>query len=162
VFAEPKVRADRVVEHVYSILKDFSMPKTTQTPVSVLQSLMDEYRLNPFSLSKAIGLSSSAVRQIVNGKAKVSVATALRLAKYFGQTPVFWLDLQREADLSGAGKDKELQAALAGISKAKKPDLKAKAPAKPAKKPALPGKRGKTAKAPAPAAKRARGRPAKK
>jgi addiction module HigA family antidote len=93
----------------------------SQTPASVLQSLMDEYQLNPFSLAKAINLSNSAVRLIVIGKAKITVTTALRLAKFFGQTPAYWLDLQREADINEASKDKELQDILKAIPKAKKP-----------------------------------------
>jgi addiction module HigA family antidote len=96
------------------------MPKAAKSPASVLQELMSEYQLNPFSLSKAVKLSPSGVRQLVTGKCKVSVPTALRLAKLFGQTPVFWLDLQREADLSEASKDKELQDILKTISKAGK------------------------------------------
>jgi len=96
------------------------MPKP-QSPASVLQSLMDEYQLNPFSLAKAIKLSNSAVRLLVIGKSKFTVPTALRLAKFFGQTPAFWLDLQREADINEASKDNELQDTLKAIPKAKKP-----------------------------------------
>jgi len=96
------------------------MPKS-QTPATVLQSLMDEYQLNPFSLSKELHLSNSAVRLLVIRKANISVSTALRLAKFFGQTPAYWLDLQREADLNEASKDKELQDTLKVILKAKKP-----------------------------------------
>jgi addiction module HigA family antidote len=106
------------------------MPKA-QTPATVLQSLMDEYQLTPFSLSKAINLSNSAVRLIVLGKAKITVTTALRLAKFFGQTPDYWLDLQREADRNEASKDKELQDILKAIPKAKKPAIKEGAAEKP-------------------------------
>ena len=124
------------------------MPKTNQTPSSVLLTLMEEYQLNPFSLSKEIKLSPSAVRQIVTGKSKLSVPTALRLAKFFGQTPAFWLDLQRETDLNEAAKDKDLASVLAAIAKVKKPVAKPKAQAKPAKKTALSDKRKKAAKVP--------------
>jgi len=125
------------------------MPKSTQTPASVLQSLMDEYQLNPFSLSKAINLSNSAVRLLVIGKAKVTVPTALRLAKLFGQAPNFWLDLQREADLDEASKDKKLQDILKEITKAKKPDASKQVTAKkPGKKQSLSDKRKNTAKIP--------------
>jgi antitoxin HigA-1 len=96
------------------------MPKS-QTPATVLQTLMDEYQLNPFSLSKEIHLSHSAVRLLVIGKAKITVSTALRFAKFFGQTPAFWLDLQREADLNEASNDKELQDIIKALPKAKKP-----------------------------------------
>ena len=123
------------------------MPKTTQTPVSALKSLMGEYQLTAFSLAKAINLCNSAVQQIIKGKNKITVSTALRLAKLFGKTPIYWLDLQREADLSEAAKDKELSSILKGISKAKKPTAAPKAKAK-AKKSALSAKRKTAAKAP--------------
>ena len=124
------------------------MPKTTQSPNSVLLSLMEKYGLNPFSLSKEIKLSHSAVRLIANGKGKVTVATALRLAKYFGQTPEYWLDLQCASDLDNAQKNKKLMAVINGITKAKKPAGKTKSEGKPAKKTTLSDKRKKAAKVP--------------
>ena len=105
------------------------MPKSAQTPISALKGLMDEYQLSSNSLAKAINLSVSTVRQIAVGRTKVSVPTALRLARFFGQTPDYWLDLQREADLNEAKKDGELQSVLKGISKAKKPKTDPKATA---------------------------------
>ena len=140
------------------------MAKTHQTPAFVLSSLMEEYHLNPFSLSKEIGLSNSSIRQILIGKTGVSVSTALRLAKFFGQSPAFWLDLQLQADMQAAANDKELQAALKGIVKAAKPNpaaaskdkipakgkapAKGKTPAKPLKKSTLADKRKQAAKTP--------------
>ena len=132
------------------------MPKTTQTPGSVLLSLMDEYQLNPYTLSREISLSHSAIRQIISGKSKLSVPAALRLAKFFDKTPAYWLDLQRDTDLGEAEKDKELIAVLKGISRVKKPAAKPKAQGKPAKKDALSEKRKDAAKVPG--AKPARGR----
>jgi len=109
------------------------MPKS-QTPASVLQSLMDEYQLNPFSLSKEVHLSHSIIRALVAGNVRISVPTALRLAKFFGQTPDYWLDLQREADLNEASKDEILRGVLASIPKAKKPaPTKEEAAGKPTK-----------------------------
>ena len=126
------------------------MPKSQQTPASVLKSLMEEYQLSPFSLSKRINLSNSAIRQIVVGKCGISVPTALRLAKFFGNTPAYWFDLQLQADLQKAASDKELQGILKGISKAEKPKAQAKekAKAKPARKKTLADKRKKAAKTP--------------
>ena len=102
------------------------MPKTQQTPASVLTSLMQEYQLNPFSLSKQLGLSTSSVRNIVLAKSGITVPTALRLSKFFGQDPSFWLDLQLQSDLQAAANDKDLQSALKTIPKAKKPTTSAK------------------------------------
>ena len=125
---------------IIPLYKGSNMPKSAQTPVSALKSIMDEYQLTAFSLAKAIGLCNSAVQQIMKGKNKITVSTALRLAKLFGQTPVYWLDLQREADLSEAAKDKELSSVLKGIAKAKKPTAQQKAKPK-AKKTTLKDKR---------------------
>ena len=126
------------------------MPKETQTPASALKTLIDEYQLNPYSLSKAINLNHSAVRQILIGKSKVTVPIALRLAKFFGQTPAFWLDLQRAVDLDDAENDKELVEVLNGISKAKKPATKDKQETKtrPIKRTTLSEKRKTAAKVP--------------
>ena len=126
------------------------MPKTLQTPATVLNSLMEEYQLNPSSLSAKIALSISAVRQISIGKTGITVPTALRLARFFGQTPAFWLDLQLQEEMQAAANDKELQSTLKGIQKAVKPTAaaKGKAPAKTVKKTSLADKRKEAAKAP--------------
>ena len=124
------------------------MPKTEKNPVSVLKSTMEEYQLTAYSLSKAISLSNSAVLQILKGKTKITVPTALRLSKFFDQTPAYWLDLQREADLAEAAKDKDLATVIKGITKAKKPAAQTKAKAKPAKKTAQSDKRKAAAKVP--------------
>jgi addiction module HigA family antidote len=75
-----------------------------QTPGAVLQSFMDDYQLNTGKLAEAVKLSLSAIRQVVIGKSKISVSVALRLAKYFGNTPQYWIDLQNQYDLSEAAK----------------------------------------------------------
>jgi addiction module HigA family antidote len=112
------------------------MPKTAQTPTDALKSLMGEYQVTAFSLSKAICLSNSAVQQIIKGKNKITVSTASRLAKFFGNSVSYWLDLQLQSDLAEAAKDKELANILKSITKAKKPEAKpgVKAKAKPARK----------------------------
>ena len=124
------------------------MQKSTKTPSSVLVSLMDEYGLNPYILAKEIGLSYSAVRMIALGNIKISASTALRLAKYFGNTPAFWLSLQQEADLTEAGNDKNLQSALKTIKKAVKRAPTSKATVKPRKKITMSDKRKAAAKVP--------------
>jgi addiction module HigA family antidote len=112
------------------------MPKLAQTPGTVLKSLLDEYQLSTAKLAQAIGLSNSAVYQITIGKTRVSAPVALRLAKYFGQTPAYWLELQAKTDLAEAAGDAKLSAVVKGISKGKKP-----------KAPKVAIKAGKTAKA---------------
>jgi addiction module HigA family antidote len=130
------------------------MPKI-QSPGIVLNGLLDKYQLNPTALARDIKLSQSAVRQITIEKAKISVSIALRLAKYFGTTAKYWLDIQSAYDLAEAEKDPKLSDIIKTIGKVKAP---ASAPA--AKKPAAAAKKGakpaaKGAKASKPAAKKA-------
>jgi addiction module HigA family antidote len=129
------------------------MPKSILLPGAALKLKLAEYQLNPTKLAKEIKLSQSAVRQIVIGKTKITVPVALRLAKYFGSTPDYWLDLQKAYDLSEAANDSKLKVILQGINKIKKPDpVKKPAPVKtpvPAKKPVLVKKTAKPGKAPA-------------
>jgi addiction module HigA family antidote len=89
---------------------------------------MDEYQTNPNRLSKEIGLTQTAVRLITIDKAKISVPVALRLAKYFGTKPEYWISLQNTYDLLEASKDKALDKIVKGIKKAE--EVKKAAPAK--------------------------------
>jgi addiction module HigA family antidote len=113
------------------------MPKV-QSPGAVLKSLLDQYELNPTALARDIKLSQSAVRQITIEKAKISVSIALRLAKYFGTTAKYWLDIQSAYDLAESEKDPKLSDVIKTISKVKAAPPAAKKPAAPAKKGAKP------------------------
>jgi len=110
------------------------MKKSFKTPSSVLSALMKKYGLNSNSLSKELDLSYSTIRLILLDKLRISASTAFRLAKYFGNTPSFWLSLQQEADLSEAEKDKKLKSSLKGIKRAVKKTAKSKATVKPRRK----------------------------
>jgi len=136
------------------------MPKTQQTPASALSSLMEEYQLNPLALSKQIGLSSSSIRNIIMGKSGISVPSALRLSKFFGQDSSYWLNMQLQADMLKAANDKDFQNELKAITKAKKPTASAKPQANTTKTNTLAEKRKKAAEVPS--AKPASRKPAKK
>ena len=102
------------------------MPKTEKTPASVLQSLIDEYQINAFSLSKSISFDYKTLLNILKGKGKITVPTALRLGKYFGQPPSYWIDIQSTSEINALSKDKKFMSMINSISKAKKPAAKAK------------------------------------
>jgi len=107
------------------------MIKTDKTPGAVLQSFLDKYQLNPFSLSKSLSMSYKTIRDILNGSARITVPIALRLGKFFGNTPQFWLDKQISLEFNKLAADKKFQSALKNIPKAEiqKTSLKEK-PAK--------------------------------
>lgn len=57
------------------------------------------------ALSQAIHVPATRVNDIVNRKRGVTADTALRLARYFGNSPEFWLNLQAAHDLRAAERE---------------------------------------------------------
>ncbi|MFS0133783.1 HigA family addiction module antitoxin [Corynebacterium striatum] len=53
-------------------------------------------------LAVSIGVLPRRINEIVHGKRAVTADTALRLAKFFGMSPQFWLGLQAQYDLDVA------------------------------------------------------------
>ena len=79
---------------------------TKPQPVSVSEMLIEEF-MEPLAvtqglLAKAMGISRRTINEICNNKRPVTVDTALMLAKVFGNTPEFWLNVQRRNDLRAA------------------------------------------------------------
>jgi len=96
------------------------MAKKNQTPGSILLELLEKYGLNCNRLSKEIKCSQTALRLISLDKSRITTSIALRLAKYFGTKPEFWLLAQMNYDLAKAANDKALAKSLKNISKARK------------------------------------------
>ena len=55
--------------------------------------------ISQYRLAKDICVSARRINEIVHGTRSVSANTALRLAKYFGISPQFWLNLQAHYDI---------------------------------------------------------------
>jgi len=66
------------------------------------EELMRPYRLSVPQLARAIGMSPSRLRGLIAGRTPVTAELALRLGRYFGLSPAFWLNLQQRYDLSVA------------------------------------------------------------
>ena len=96
------------------------MAKTKQTPGSLLLNLLDKYGLNCNRLAKEIKCSQTALRLISLDKSRITTSIAVRLAKFFGTKPEFWLLTQMQYDLAKAANNKTLARMLKGISKAGK------------------------------------------
>ncbi len=79
------------------------------TPVHPGEILKEEFMapcgLSANALARAIRVPPNRVAAIVNGTRGVSANTALRLARVFGTTPNFWLNLQNAYDLDTARRD---------------------------------------------------------
>lgn len=76
---------------------------TNRKPVSVGEMLTAEF-LEPHGLTQgelaaAMGVPRRLVNELCNDRRGVTADTALMLARVFGNTPDFWLNLQRRNDL---------------------------------------------------------------
>ncbi|CAN5884982.1 HigA family addiction module antitoxin [soil metagenome] len=60
---------------------------------------MDPLRITSYALAKAIGVDPPRVYKIVAGERGITAGTALRLARYFGTSAQYWLNLQTHYDL---------------------------------------------------------------
>jgi addiction module HigA family antidote len=56
-------------------------------------------------LAISLGVPSGRITDILNGRRSISADTALRLGRYFGNSPQFWLDLQSQYDIAVAERD---------------------------------------------------------
>ena len=75
-------------------------------PVHPGEVLLEEF-LKPLGLSQNrlglnVGVHPRRINEIVLHKRRVTAETALRLARYFGTSPQFWLGLQADYDLDVA------------------------------------------------------------
>jgi antitoxin HigA-1 len=89
-------------------------------PVHPGEVLLEEF-LKPMGMSQSrlaldISVHPRRINEIVLGKRSISADTALRLARYFGNSPQFWLGLQMDYDLDvaadalGSRLDREIKA----------------------------------------------------
>jgi addiction module HigA family antidote len=79
------------------------MLSTERKPVSVGEMLTEEF-LTPMSLTQgalaeAMGVERKLVNELCNDRRSVTADTALMLARVFGNSPEFWLNVQRRTDL---------------------------------------------------------------
>jgi len=55
--------------------------------------------ITAYKLARGTMIDQTRISEIIRGKRSVSVDTALRLAKFFGTTPEFWINIQTQFDL---------------------------------------------------------------
>lgn len=72
-------------------------------PGEILQEeFLEALEVTQYRVAKATGVPPRRINEIVHGKRAVSADTALRLARFLGTTPEFWLNLQSRFDLEVA------------------------------------------------------------
>jgi addiction module HigA family antidote len=79
------------------------MIMTKRRPISVGEMLEAEFMtpldLTQTALAQVMGVERRLINELCNGRRAVTVDTALMLARVFGNTPDFWLNVQRRSDL---------------------------------------------------------------
>jgi antitoxin HigA-1 len=79
------------------------MLTTKRKPVSLGEILTEEFmahlELTQAALAQAMGVQRKHVNELCNNRRNVTAPTALILARVFGNSPEFWLNVQRRNDL---------------------------------------------------------------
>ncbi len=79
------------------------MPRVTSHPGEILQEeFLAPLGLSARALAAAIEVPPNRISEIIRGRRDVSADTAIRLGRYFGTDPRFWLNLQTAHNLSKA------------------------------------------------------------
>jgi antitoxin HigA-1 len=79
------------------------MLMTTRKPATVGEILVEEFMepmdLTQGALADAMGVARKHVNELCNDRRTITAPTALILARVFGNSPEFWLNVQRRTDL---------------------------------------------------------------
>ena len=74
------------------------------TPGEILnEEFLKPMEISSYRLAKDTGMPVTRISQILKGKRRITANTALRLSRYFGNSPDFWLGIQDEYDLRQEG-----------------------------------------------------------
>ena len=84
---------------------------THRAPIHPGEMLLEEFlipmNLTQRDLADSIHVPYQRINEIINGKRGITPSTALRLAKFFGMSAGFWMNLQLRCDLYYAQKSEE-------------------------------------------------------
>jgi len=65
----------------------------------LLEEFLKPLKISAYKLAKDLGIPQTRISQIIKGKRRITADTALRLSRYFGNSPKFWLELQDDFDI---------------------------------------------------------------
>ena len=75
-------------------------------PVHPGEVLREEFllpmKLTPYAVARACGVPRTRIERLAREETPITADTALRLARYFGTTPEFWMGMQAQYDLERA------------------------------------------------------------
>ena len=68
-------------------------------PWEILREELEELDMSADALAEALCVTPNLITEVLNEQSGITADTALRLARYFGTTPQFWLNLQMSFEL---------------------------------------------------------------
>jgi addiction module HigA family antidote len=72
-------------------------------PGEVLSELyLEPLEMSAIALAKRLGVPRTRIERLVKGQTTMTVDSAMRLARFFGTTPEYWMNMQRAWDLARA------------------------------------------------------------
>ena len=71
----------------------------------LLEEFLQPLDMSQRELARRLGVEPRRINELIHGKRSVTADTALRLARLFGTTPTFWLNLQMRYELDVAEDD---------------------------------------------------------
>jgi addiction module HigA family antidote len=80
---------------------------TTHPGEVLLQEFLKPLAMSQHKLAMEIHVPATRIGEIVNGRRAITPETSLRLARYFGTSPEFWLNLQQNFELAKARTEQE-------------------------------------------------------
>jgi addiction module HigA family antidote len=79
-------------------MKDKQLP-TIHPGEILMEEFLEPMGISQYRLAKDISVPPRRINEIVHGKRAITADTALRLGRFFGMSPQFWLNLQTRYDL---------------------------------------------------------------
>lgn len=65
----------------------------------LFEDFLKPFKLSQYRLAKDINVPARRINEIIHGTRAITADTALRLARFLGNTPQFWLNLKTRYDL---------------------------------------------------------------
>jgi addiction module HigA family antidote len=83
------------------IIKEAGMKKIEAVlPGEILaEEFLIPLEISTYKLAKDINISATRISEIIRGKRRITVDTALRLSKYFGNSVEFWIGIQNDYEI---------------------------------------------------------------
>lgn len=69
------------------------------------QDVLPELGLNANQVAEALGVPANRISEILRGRRSITADTALRLGRWLGSSPQYWMNLQRSYDLEVAERE---------------------------------------------------------